>query len=87
MVCELPFDVREQIRQLMATGRYATEADVLRDALAALRRRNTELAAPDSDRLAAPRVRPFGEADAAIRKLFGFAPYLESRHGKGPSGN
>ncbi len=60
MSYELPSDLEQQVRQCMATGQYATEADVLRDALAALRSRNGELAAiqaglDDMDGATAPR--------------------------------
>jgi predicted transcriptional regulator len=75
MLCELPPDVEQQVKQLMETGQYATEADVLRDALAALKWRDEEMAAIRAgiDDMEAGRIRPFEEADAEIRKRFGFA--------------
>jgi Arc/MetJ-type ribon-helix-helix transcriptional regulator len=45
MPYELPADIGQQLQEQMATGRYATWADVLRDALAALRRQDREIAA------------------------------------------
>ena len=36
MKYELPPDVEQQVRQRVASGQYANEADVLRNALAAL---------------------------------------------------
>jgi Arc/MetJ-type ribon-helix-helix transcriptional regulator len=75
MSYELPSDLEQQVRQWMATGQYASEADVLRDALAALRSRNGELAAIQAglDDMEAGSFRPFEEADAEIRRRFGFS--------------
>ena len=72
---ELPPDVQEQLRQRVASGRYASEADVLRDALAALEWRDQELAAIQAgiEDMEAGRIRPFSEADAEIREHFGFS--------------
>jgi Arc/MetJ-type ribon-helix-helix transcriptional regulator len=74
MLCELPPDVEQQVKRLMQTGQYATEADLLRDALAALQRRDEEMAAVRAgvDDMEAGRVRPFEATDAEIRKQFGF---------------
>ena len=75
MQYELPTDVKEQVERWMATGQYATEADVLRDAMAALKRRDEELAAIQAgiDDMESGAIRPFEEADAEIRKRFGFS--------------
>ena len=74
MLCEFPPDVEQQVKRLMETGQYATEADVLRDALAALNWRDEEMAAVRAgvDDMEAGHIRPFEEADAEIRKRFGF---------------
>jgi putative addiction module CopG family antidote len=75
MKYELPPDVEQQLKQRVASGQYASEADVLRDALAALEWRDQEIAAMQAgiDDMEAGRVRPFSEADAEIRKYFGFS--------------
>jgi Arc/MetJ-type ribon-helix-helix transcriptional regulator len=75
MQYELPPDVEQQVRERMASGHYATEVDVLRDALAALKSRDEELTAIQEgiDDMEAGRVRPFDEVDFEIRKQFGFA--------------
>jgi Arc/MetJ-type ribon-helix-helix transcriptional regulator len=41
----LPADLRAEISQLMSTGRYESEAELLRDALAALRTQEADWAA------------------------------------------
>jgi putative addiction module CopG family antidote len=75
MKYELPPDVEQQLKERVASGRYASEADVLRDALAALESRDQELAAIQAgiDDMEAGRVRPFNEVDAEIREHFGFS--------------
>ena len=75
MLRQLPPDVEQQVKELMATGQYATEADVLRDALAALKRRDEELAAIQAgiEDMESGRIRPFEAADAQIRKGLGFS--------------
>ena len=75
MKYELPPDVAQQLKQRVATGQYASEADVLRDALAALESRDQELAAIQAgiDDMEAGRVRPFDQADAEIRDHFGLS--------------
>ena len=75
MEYELPPDVARQVRQRVASGRYANEAEVLRDALAALESRDQQLAAIQAgiDDMEAGRVRPFNQADAEIRKQLGFS--------------
>ena len=74
MPYNLPPDVRDQIRQQIATGQYGSEDDVLRAALQALSLRHDELAAIQAgiDDMNAGRLRPFEDVDADIRRQFGF---------------
>lgn len=66
----LPIDVSQAIQSLLATGRYASEADVLRDALVALRERDDDLAAilAGIADMEAGRYRPLAEIDAEFRQ-------------------
>ncbi len=75
MLDELPPDVREEIKQRMASGQYDTEDDVLRDAMRALRMQDEEMAAIQAgiDDMEAGRLRSFKEVDAEIRDDFGFS--------------
>lgn len=75
MLCEFPPDVEQQVKELMKTRQYATEADLLRDALAALKGRDEEMAAIRAgiEDMEAGRIRPFEEADSQIRRRFGFS--------------
>jgi len=75
MQYEVPPDVDQQIRQHVATGHYASEAEVLREAMRALESRDQEIAAIQAgiDDMEAGRVRPFEEVDAEIRERFGFS--------------
>ena len=74
MTIDLPADLTQQIQEHMSTGRFTSEADVLRQALIALQWRDGELAAvragvEDRD---AGRHYPFAEVDAEVRRRFGF---------------
>ena len=75
---EVPPDVDRQIRDRMATGHYASEGEVLREALRALESRDLEIAAVQAgiDDMEAGRVRPFEEVDTEIRRQFGFSKGL-----------
>ena len=75
MSCELPPDVNAQVRHWMETGLYASEADVLRDALSALKSRDEEVAAIQAgiDDMNAGRILPFDTVDSEIRERFGFS--------------
>jgi len=75
MQYEVPPDVDQQIRQHVATGQYASEAEVLREAMRALESRDQEIAAIQAgiDDMEAGRIRPFEEVDADIRQRFGFS--------------
>lgn len=68
----LPPDAHAQIRQYVATGRYASEDEVLRAAMRALAFRDEELAAIQEgvNDMAAGRVRTFEEVDVEISERF-----------------
>jgi Arc/MetJ-type ribon-helix-helix transcriptional regulator len=71
MAYEFPPDVRDQLRQRMATGQYATEDDVLRDAFRALKLQNEDVAAVRqaiADMEAGDRGKPFDEFVEEFRK-------------------
>ena len=64
MTHQFPPDVEAQLRERMATGQYASEVDVLRDALRALKRQDQDVAAIKeaiTDMEAGDRGRPFDE--------------------------
>jgi Arc/MetJ-type ribon-helix-helix transcriptional regulator len=66
-------DVESSVRALIGHGGYASENDVLRNAIAALKReKDIEAIQRGNDDLNAGRYRPFEEVDAEIRKKFGF---------------
>ena len=71
---QIPVDIESSLRAFVATGRFANEDEVLREALAALKRESDEVAAIQLgvDDMEAGRYRPFDEIDAEIRKEFGF---------------
>jgi len=62
-------DVAQTIQELLATGRYASQNDVLRNALAALRQRDADRAAIEAGLadVAAGRYRAFAEGDVEFR--------------------
>ena len=75
MAYQFPPDVQQLIRDGMALGNYATEDDVLREALHVLIQRNEDLAeirAGVAD-MNAGRFRPIHEVDAEIRNKLGFS--------------
>ena len=59
MPYDLPADLRQEIEQRMASGQYASEEDVLREAMRALKSREEEIAAIQAgiDDMEAGRVR------------------------------
>ena len=68
---EFPPDVKEQVRQRIANGQYATEDDVLRDALTALKRQDEDVAAVKeaiADMEAGDRGKPFDEFVEQFRR-------------------
>jgi putative addiction module CopG family antidote len=70
-------DVEAELRERMATGQYATEDDVLRDALRALKRQEQEIAAVGeaiADMEAGDRGRCFDEFTDEFRAKHNIAP-------------
>jgi len=74
MLNGLPPDVYEEIEQRVASGNYTSAADVLRQAMRALKVYDEELAAIQMgiDDAKAGRVRVFEDVDSEIRQDFGF---------------
>lgn len=73
MAHQFPPDVKDQLRERMATGQYASEDDVLRDALRALKRQDQEVAAireAITDMEAGDRGRPFDEFVDELRTKY-----------------
>jgi Arc/MetJ-type ribon-helix-helix transcriptional regulator len=72
MAYQFPGDVQDQLRQCMATGQYATEDDVLREAFRALKIQDDDVAAVNdaiADMEAGDRGKPFDDfADEFRRK-------------------
>jgi Arc/MetJ-type ribon-helix-helix transcriptional regulator len=75
MSMELPLDLVRMVQEELAGGGYASEEDVLRQALVALRERREDLAAIQEsiDDMEAGRVRPFEEVVDEIRARHGFS--------------
>ena len=65
-----PPDLEDEIKQRMRTGRYASEDDVLREALRALKWRDDEVAAIQEgfDDIEAGRVKPLRQFDRELRE-------------------
>ncbi len=61
----IPTDVQKRVTALLGTGRYASEAEVLRAAVTALEEQNADAAAIQSgiDDLESGRCRPFADFD------------------------
>jgi Arc/MetJ-type ribon-helix-helix transcriptional regulator len=66
----IPADVQERLNALLGTGRYASEEEILRAAVAALEEQNADLAAIQSgiNDMENGRYRPFADFDAAFRE-------------------
>lgn len=66
----IPVDVSQAIESLLATGRYDSEADGLRNAIAALRERDDDLTAilAGIADMEAGRCRPLSKIDAEFRR-------------------
>lgn len=75
MNLEIPADVSFDMAAFVRSGRFADEAEVLRRAMALLRREE-EIAAIQAgiDEMEAGRGRPWEEVDADIRAKLGFKP-------------
>lgn len=78
MLEKLPSDVRADIKQRIASGDYSSEADVLRQAMRALKVHDEELAAIQMgiDDIEAGRVRVFEEVEAEICQGLDFSKEL-----------
>jgi len=70
MSTTIPADVRERMNALLLTGRYSSEEDVLRAAVAALEEQNADLTAIQQgiDDMEAGRCRPIEEFNIEVRK-------------------
>jgi Arc/MetJ-type ribon-helix-helix transcriptional regulator len=66
----IPADVQQRVNALLGTGRYASEEEILRAAIAALEEQNADLAAIQSgvNDLEDGRFRPFADFDAEFRE-------------------
>jgi predicted transcriptional regulator len=74
MTLQLPPDIDSSVKAFLVDRRFADETEVLREALAALKRETAEVAAIQLgvDDMEAGRYRPLEEIDAEIRREFGF---------------
>ena len=73
MVYRISSDLLQRIQAFVASGGYASEEDVVRDALSALEQRQQDLAAIQAGvaDMEAGRYRPFSEPDAEFRAKHG----------------
>jgi predicted transcriptional regulator len=73
MIRDLPADVQDQIARYLASGRYPNEAEILRDALAALAAQDEDMAAIQAgiDDMNAGRTRPFADVAKDILQKYG----------------
>lgn len=70
MSLTIPADIQQRMSALLGTGRYASEEEILRAAVAALEDRNADLASIQSgvNDMANGHYRPFAQFDAEFRK-------------------
>jgi Arc/MetJ-type ribon-helix-helix transcriptional regulator len=70
MSLTIPADLQQRVNALLGTGRYASEEEILRAAVAALEDQNADLASIQSgiDDMENGRYRPFADFDAEFRK-------------------
>ena len=70
MALIIPADVQERVNVLLGMGRYTSEEEILRVAVAALEQQNGDLAAIQSgvNDLVNERFQPFTDFDAEFRK-------------------
>lgn len=76
MSYQLPPDLRQQLSERLATGQYASEEQVLREALGALKQRDEDVAAiraAIADMESGDRGKPFDEFVEEFRKKHGIA--------------
>jgi Arc/MetJ-type ribon-helix-helix transcriptional regulator len=66
----IPADVQERVNALLRTGRYASQEEILRAAVAALEEQNADLAAIQGgiNDMENGRYRPFADFDAEFRE-------------------
>lgn len=66
----IPADVQERVNALLGTGRYASEEEILRAAVAVLEEQDADLAAIQGgiDDMENGRCRPFAASDAEFRE-------------------
>ena len=66
----IPADIQQRVNILLGTGRYASEEEILRAAVAALEEQNADLAAIQSgiNDMENGRYRPFADFDAEFRE-------------------
>jgi Arc/MetJ-type ribon-helix-helix transcriptional regulator len=66
----IPSDVQDRVNALLGTGLYASEAEILRAAVAALEEQNADLAAIQRgiDDMENGRCRPFADFDTEFRE-------------------
>ena len=66
----IPVDVQQRVTKLLGTGRYTSEEEILRAAVAALEEQNADLTAIKSgiNDMENGRYRPFADFDAEFRK-------------------
>ena len=66
----IPADVQERVNVLLGTGRYASEEEIMRAAIAALEEQNANLSAIQGgiNDMENGRYRPFADFDAEFRK-------------------
>jgi len=66
----IPADIQQRVNALLETGRYASEEEILRAAVAALEEQNADLAAIQSgiNDMENGRYRPFADFDAGFRE-------------------
>jgi Arc/MetJ-type ribon-helix-helix transcriptional regulator len=66
----IPVDIQQRVTALLGTGRYASEEEILRAAVAALEQQNVDLAAIQIgiNDMENGRYRPFADFDAEFRE-------------------
>ena len=74
MDLHLPADIDITVKSFLSDGRYGNEADVLREALAALKRRDQEIASIQAgiEDMEAGRVIPWDDAKADLSAKHNF---------------
>ncbi|PQO40850.1 type II toxin-antitoxin system ParD family antitoxin [Blastopirellula marina] len=75
MIHEFPPDLEQQLQAQMATGRYRSEVDLIREALNALGQQSEDLAAVEAglDDLNEGRVRSLTDVASEIRQKHGWS--------------